>query len=327
MKTIAEDIKTGKIRKLYLFYGSEAYLKKQYSDKLRKAVVAEGDEMNVTIFREKKTEIRDLLSICNTMPFFAERRFVYVEDSGFFEKASEELVDGLAGLPDTTCLLFSESKVDKRGRLYKLIKKTGYAAEFALPDARTLQQWVMKKLKAEDKKIIQRDLEHLMALLPEDMNAIGMELEKLFCYTMGKPVVTGEDIDAVLSRQVEDRIFEMISFISAGEEKKAMERYYDLLERKEAPLKILALLTREFRILYHTQTAVNQGVPSKEIAAKLHMNPFIIKKYMQSCANFEQRRLREALRQCAQTEERIKTGKTDGMMGVEVLIVQLLGIR
>ena len=38
MKTIDEDIKSGQFKKIYLLYGDEAYLKKQYKDKLKKAL-------------------------------------------------------------------------------------------------------------------------------------------------------------------------------------------------------------------------------------------------------------------------------------------------
>ena len=46
MKAIDEDIKSGQFKNVYLLYGDEAYLKKQYKDKLVKALVAEGDTMN-----------------------------------------------------------------------------------------------------------------------------------------------------------------------------------------------------------------------------------------------------------------------------------------
>ena len=40
MKAIDEDIKNGQIKKIYLLYGEEAYLKHQYKNKLKAAVVA-----------------------------------------------------------------------------------------------------------------------------------------------------------------------------------------------------------------------------------------------------------------------------------------------
>ena len=57
MKTIDEDIKSGQFKKIYLLYGDEAYLKKQYKDKLKKALVQPDETMNLPLMREK-TQIR-----------------------------------------------------------------------------------------------------------------------------------------------------------------------------------------------------------------------------------------------------------------------------
>ena len=44
-------------------------------------------------------------------------------------------------MPDTTCLVFAESEVDKRNRLYKRVKELGYAAELNKQDTAQLMQW------------------------------------------------------------------------------------------------------------------------------------------------------------------------------------------
>ena len=50
MKTIDNDIKMGQIRQVYLLYGEEQYLIRQYRDKLKKALVSEDDTMNFGTF-------------------------------------------------------------------------------------------------------------------------------------------------------------------------------------------------------------------------------------------------------------------------------------
>ena len=46
MKSLNEDIKLGQFKQVYLLYGEEAYLKKQYKDKLTKAILPDGDPVN-----------------------------------------------------------------------------------------------------------------------------------------------------------------------------------------------------------------------------------------------------------------------------------------
>lgn len=74
LKNIQEDIKTGKFKQAYLLYGEEAYLKQQYKRNLVKALNPDDDTMNFTRYEGKGIDVRELLSLCDTMPFFAERR-------------------------------------------------------------------------------------------------------------------------------------------------------------------------------------------------------------------------------------------------------------
>lgn len=44
MKTIDEDIRSGNLKQIYLLYGTEDYLKRQYRDKLKNALTAAGED-------------------------------------------------------------------------------------------------------------------------------------------------------------------------------------------------------------------------------------------------------------------------------------------
>ena len=89
MKSIQEDIETGNFRPVYLLYGEEAYLKRQYKQKLRMAMAQEGDTMNVTVFQGRNINPGEIIDLAETLPFFADRRLILMEDSGVFKKSCE----------------------------------------------------------------------------------------------------------------------------------------------------------------------------------------------------------------------------------------------
>ena len=60
MKNLNEDLKTGNIKQAYLLYGEEAYLKKQYRDRLTKAVLPEGETVNYPHYEGKGINVRRL---------------------------------------------------------------------------------------------------------------------------------------------------------------------------------------------------------------------------------------------------------------------------
>ena len=153
MKTIDEDIKNGTFRQCYLLYGEETYLKNQYRDKLMRAAAAQGDTMNVSSFEGKDVSPAGLVDLAETLPFFAERRVILVQDSGFFKNSNDKITDYLSDISPSTCLIFVESEVDKRTKAFKAAKKAGAAAEFGIQKEALITRWILGRLAKEHKKI------------------------------------------------------------------------------------------------------------------------------------------------------------------------------
>ena len=97
MKNIQADIKSGNFKQVYLLYGEEAYLKQQYKQNLVKALNPDGDTMNFNHYEGKGIDVKQLIDLCETMPFFAERRVVLLEDTGFFKNKWAAGILGKAG--------------------------------------------------------------------------------------------------------------------------------------------------------------------------------------------------------------------------------------
>src|SRR5699024_6661632 len=154
MKHRKEDVKTGQFKQIYRLYGGENYLKRQYRDRFVKAMIPEGDTMNYTRYEGKKTEIKEVIDLAETLPFFAERRLIVFEDTGFFKSGGNDLADYISsGIPETTFFIFIENEVDKRGKLYKTVKAKGHIAELAAQDENTLRKWVSGLIRKEKKEM------------------------------------------------------------------------------------------------------------------------------------------------------------------------------
>src|SRR5699024_4374732 len=108
------------------------------------------------------------------------------------------------------CIIFVETEVDKRGKMYKAAKAAGRVVEFSVQNSQMLTKWVLQMLNREGKKITQRNMELFLTKTGTDMGNIRMELEKLLSYTMGRSVVEREDIEAVCTTQTTNKIFEMV---------------------------------------------------------------------------------------------------------------------
>ena len=321
MQTLNQDIKEKSFKKIYLLYGDEPFLVGSYKKKLREAITG-GDTMNFNYFEGKNPDVKEIISLADTMPFFADRRLILVDGSGFFKSAQEELAAFLPQMPDTTCLVFAESEVDKRNRLYKRVKELGYAAELNKQDTAQLMRWAAGILGRDGRKISRPVMEYFLERTGDDMENIRMELEKLVCYTMGRDVITKEDVDAVGTVHVPSRVFDMVAAIVAGNTKKAMDLYEDLLTLKEPPMRILFLIARQFNQLLQIKELTAAGKDKGAMASALKVPPFAVGKLTAQARAFTRDQILSWVTLCVETEEAVKSGRLQDRLAVELLITR-----
>ncbi len=327
MQTIDEDIRTGVFHPAYLLYGEEAYLKNLYKNRIRQAVLPEEDPVNFTYFSGKDPNVRQIIDLAETMPFLADHRLILVEDSGLFKSGSEELAKYVPDIPPETVLVFSEEEVDKRGKLYKAVAKYGHAAAFLRQDEKTLRTWVIRRVKKAGKKIGPDAYALFRQKTGNDMENITQELDKLLAYTLDREEITCGDVEAVCTQTPEDQIFQMIRAIAGQRQKEALDLYYDMLANKEAPMKILYLIARQFNQLLQVKDLQESGAPQKDMADRMSLYPGVIRQLLGQASRFSKKALQQAVTDCVEAEEDVKTGKMQDRLAVEMLIVRFSSSR
>ena len=305
MKTIDNDIKMGQLKNVYLLYGTEDYLKRQYRDKLKHALVEPDDTMNFSAYEGKDINPKELIDLSETLPFFKEKRMILVENSGFFKNSCDDLAEYMSQVPESTCFVFVEEEVDKRSKLFKAASRAGSAVEFETPKEDMLIRWILGRIQREGKKITQSVMQLFLSKTGSDMENIDKELEKLICYTLDKTEISAADVEAICTGQTENKIFEMIDAISAKNQKKALD-----------------LIARQFQNLLLIKSMSAKGYPAVSIAQTAGMPSFAVQKNLRQAGAFKINQLKEAIEDCGQAEEDVKTGRMADQLAVELLIVK-----
>jgi DNA polymerase-3 subunit delta len=324
MKRLAQDIKNGTFSNVYLLCGEEAYLRKQYRDNLKNALVSPDDSMNCSVYSGKDIDVNEVIDMAGTMPFFAERRVIVIENSGWCKAGNERMAEFVKTIPETTFIIFVEEEIDKRNKLYKAITSKGYCALCEMQDEAMLKKWILGLLKKENKLITGDALDLLLRKTGTNMENIRRELEKLICYKYYDEGITADDVEELCVEQIQNKIFEMVEAVALKDQKKALSLYYDLIALKEAPVKILALIARQFNMLLQVREMSMKGYPESEIAARTGLNAYYLKKqYIPQSKRFKLDQLENALRSCVEADENFKTGRINDKLSVELIIVGL----
>ena len=338
---LKKDLASGNIRKAYLLFGSERYLRNFYEKKLLAAMGGARDDMNTNIYDTSPVSSSDIIDQAQTMPFFAENRVIVVRYSGFFKKNPEDLANFLSKAPDTTKFIFVEDEADARLKIYKQVSDIGLCVEFTTQSDKFLLQNIGVYLKNAGKRMSQDDATYLIDVIGTDMGKLISELEKLVCFAYEREVITREDIDIICSKNVEDRIFEMIDAIMKKDMQVCMDRYEDLLALKIQPARIIVMLEKQFLWMlqlksmsengYHLQDIIETIAYKKESdpetgAVKRTRGPigeYQVKIYLQQASPIALGDLQKAVSLCETADEDFKSGRMNERMAAEALMVKL----
>ena len=292
---------------IYVLYGDDDYTKDQQVAKLKAKL---GDpttvSMNLTQIDGDRLAMGALRESCDAMPFLAEKRLVIVRDfltrfeprkeSGGEGEAArprrdKELEDALKGylpnLPETTGLVFVEEKFSEQNPLYAAINGTSkWVKLFKTPQGAELQEWIRQQVKEAGGQIAPQAATLLAAYVTDGLRHLSMEIDKLVSFTGGKRPIEPADVKSLVTEVLQSNIFDLVDAIAAHSGKRAIGLLHTLLDNGTSEIYILAMITRQFRILLQVKEMSGAGATLQEKQSKLHMHSFVLEKGLNQARSF-----------------------------------------
>ena len=289
---------------------------------VKESISSEDDTMNYSYFEGKRADAIEIIELAKTLPFFSDHRFLILDETGLGKKSDDTFIEGLKEASDTSVVLFIEDSVDKRSKIYKFLSKEGHAVCFESAGDKELSRWLASLLKKEGKQMSSATMRSFLYRCGSDMYTLKNELEKLFSYVGEREEITIRDLEELTSSQTTNQIFVMLEAIARKQREKVLTLYYDLIELKESPFGILALLVRQCNQLLQVKDLDCLGKSNGMIAKQMKVPAFVAGKLKDQAKMFSMDTLRDMIEACAKTDESIKTGKISDRVGVELLLIQ-----
>lgn len=312
-----EAVKTGNIGSLYLLDGQEEYIKQQALARLCDKLLPPGmEQMNLAELHNP--EVDELIAAAETMPFIAERRVIVVRECDVLtagkkaedEGKAEKIISYLEHVSPFSVLVFVvKGNADKRKKLYSFLKKRGGIVEFASMGDVECSHWIVQSLRAMGKQIDASTVGKLIFTVGHSAALLRQEMDKLASYTGERQNIVPEDIDAVCTKSLECTVFQMVDAQVAGRQEEAFRLLADMERNGEERIGILAMLLRQYRILYHVRCLMEEKAAAQTYAGLLGIPPFASTRAQQQVRGYEKRRLKEAYQQLLQMEYQIKSGQ------------------
>ena len=323
MKNIISHIKNNSIQPLYLLTGEEIYLIEHYLKELTDCVTGgEADDFNSMVVSREHTDELSIYSFVESYPFMCDKKVLVVRNTGILKKATEDekrfWPKLLENIPDYAVIIFYEPEIDKRNAIYKAICKYGYVAEFTLQKGTALTNWVAKALKSYGKQMDSNNIEYLIASCNPGMINIKIELEKLVNYKKENPVITRSDIDILVNKSIESKVFDMAEDIARGNATAAQQKLDDMKKLNTKPAEILPAVFSKFSA--YRKIKLLEHLPAAQIAAATKSRDFFVKRDLPIVRGMSVVTLDNIIKLCQSADHKIKSGQSDGWLEIALII-------
>ncbi len=331
---LRKAIKDKKIGKLYLFYGCEEYLKRNYIEYIEKNLLDENTKLLNKVVLEDNITVTSIIDNCETLPLFSDRRMVVVKNSGLFKskktkssstkgKGDDELAQFLKNVPEHACLIFSEADIDKRSKAAGIIKEHGLIVEFDFRKPEELAGWVIKMTRKQGYEMDMYTAAHLVEYCESGMDDVLNEINKLCAYAADRKKITVDDIVKVCTRSVKSRIFDLTDAIARMQTDKALAILDDMLVLKEPIPKIIFLIAKQLRQMLQINLMLKEGATKDSIISALKLNRYFAGKTISQAQMFPVKKLEKAIETGLTLDLAIKTGRLKDRAAVELMITQM----
>jgi DNA polymerase-3 subunit delta len=281
MKTeeFEHEVSTGGLGPLYYIYGDEPYLvDRGIRLLLAKGVAEEFRDFNLSVFYGNEVKGDEIVEAAQTLPMFAERRVVLVRKSSALSAAALEILSGYVQDPaPTTCLIFQGEKIDQRKKFFLDLKKRNCLVEYRRLYENQLGVFIRSEMAAYGKRLEPAAQEMLVHLVGNNLQDLATQIEKAATYVGDRGTIKVDDIRQIASDTKVDSVFDLANALGEKDLVKALRALHTILRDGEAPLMLLAMVTRHFRQLRLVKELLEKKLSTPEICKAAGINPYFAK--------------------------------------------------
>ncbi len=288
---------------VYLFEGEDAYFRERGLALLIKEFVSESS-LNLTNL-ESDCAVEELVVSLNGYPFMSRKRLTVIRE--FYPKA-EQLKRGLKEYlesPSSDCILavLNEKPCDA-------LKKFNSVAvvDCKKADVSLLIRWIKAECSKSGVNIDGETAKILAEYCLSDMTRIETETAKLISYVGEIKTITEKDVNDMVSRDTDYKIYEMTDYIAKKKFDLALSIIKDMSAKGETGQRILSSAYNYFRKLLHAGIS---GKTASELGEALGMKEYPAKKLIEQSKLFKKKSLKKAVDRLTDSDFLFKSGKVD----------------
>lgn len=331
---------------LYLVSGEEPFLIQKTLDQFReKAIDSAVRDFNYDLFQGEAVAPEEILLIAQTFPVASARRLIIIQNADLI-KDDRELFPAYFENPlETTVLVFVAAKPDLRRKLFVALKKKGTLITCPPLYDNEISRWITQEGEKKGLRFSQEALWYLKERLGKELFLIEQELNKLASHLEAGtlpaaprpgplsggpayPPAAGREVSLKVAQEVVGggrghSIFELTRAVGEKNLKGALNLLASLLSEGERPLPILAMLTRQWRMMAIAQEGLYAGESESVVGKKIGLPPFFLSAFLRQLKHWKRDEIRKAFDLSLAADSQLKGGRQSASFVLEALLLEL----
>ncbi|MBQ3597290.1 MAG: DNA polymerase III subunit delta [Clostridia bacterium] len=294
-------VENGEFSCIYLLEGEDAYFRERGLALLKNHAI-EQPELNYNVLFGEKVTDQEIISSLTAYPFMSPRRLTVVRE--YYPKKEGWMKEYFSNpVKESLLVIVNEKPCD-------LIKKMPnvQVVECGRADNSIIARWVKGTCAKANVDIDLQTARTVAEYCLSDMVRVDNETQKLISYALFKGQITQEDVDLLVNRDSEYKIYEMTDYIGQKKFDKAFTVVKELLNKGEPLQKLFVSVYNYFRTLLHVSLS---ELSDDKLAAMLSVPSFVIKKAKTQAKAFKKKSLKRVVDLMVETDYLVKSGVYD----------------
>ncbi|WEV60192.1 DNA polymerase III subunit delta [Streptococcaceae bacterium ESL0729] len=317
---------------IYLVFGEDESIMSEAKEELLDKVDYQVSNLSQIYLDLVEADTGFALEELESLPFFEDQRLVIYENlwdistakKSVFKEAELLQLESYIDHPvETTVLvIFVHGKLDSKRRIVKKLKQKAVLLEAKALSEYELKAYFMAYINQLGLKIDGSNLVYLFEKSSYNFSLIKRNLDLVKIYKEDMQVTRG-DLDLLLPKTLQDNIFSLTDMILSGHVQAARSLISDLTLQGEDIIKLLAILTGNFRLFYQVKLLVAKGYGQEEMREVMKIHPYRIKLAIKAVKNLSYKFLAESLKDLIDLDYQIKSGGGDKVFLFDSLIIKM----
>ena len=292
----------------------------------------EGGTLFVFDFAQSETKTDSFLMNLSSRGLFSNKKLAIVKNilQNKTGAESKELLDFLkradkGETKDLTLVFWEKEKIDKKLKVAKFLFEKAKKQEFIPLQGPRLTAWINKEIQdisANAVSISLKAAEKLSIFVGNNLALLSKEIEKLVAYK-NKGEISEENVDLLVKSKIDTDIFRTLDALSQGDKKTAVKLLHEHIESGDHPLFMLDRYFYQFRNLLKVKSLSEKNMPQPEIASKLKLHPYVVRKSFEQGREFSFGRLKNLYKNLCEIDFGAKTGKIEIELALDKFIASV----